>query len=73
MVVVVVGAGGRMVVVVVGAGGRMVVVVAGAGGGVGLTGLAGEIETTWEGEDEETATGASAHPLTAAWSLASPL
>jgi hypothetical protein len=48
------------VVVVVGAGVLVVVVVVGV------------VETNWEGEDEETVTGDAAHPLTAAWSLASP-
>jgi hypothetical protein len=72
VVVVVVGVGVLVVVVVVGAGVLVVVVVVGAGCGVGLLILAGEVETNWEGEDEETVTGAAAHPLTAAWSLASP-
>ena len=71
VVVVVVGASVLVVVVVVGAS-VLVVVVVGAGCGVGLLRLAGEVETNWEGEDEETVTGDAAHPLTAAWSLASP-
>jgi hypothetical protein len=72
-VVVVVGAGGFAVVVVVGAGGFVVVVVVGAGRGDGLPGLAKGVETTWEGEEDETVTGAAAHPLTATLSFASPL